>query len=73
MERMVHRGSGTADRGNIKVRTFVFDIEDAEDGLADCEVNDFCDGVRAMSIVLDRYNSKMIYRILYKELEQDED
>lgn len=53
-------------KGNVRVKTFIYEIEDAEAGLADAEVNDFCDTYRAMSIMLDRHNSKLIYRILYK-------
>lgn len=71
MDTQRHKGSALADRGNIRVKTFIFDIQDAEDGFADIEVNDFCAEVRAMSIVLDRYNSKMIYRILYKVENED--
>ena len=47
-------------------KTFIFPIEDAEDGYADIEVNDFCKEVKALSMVLDRNNTKLIYRILYK-------
>lgn len=66
MEKTVRKGGANVDKMNVRTKTFVFEIEDAEDGIADCEVNDFCDSVRAVSMVLDRYNSKLLYRIIYK-------
>lgn len=59
------RGAANADTGGLRVKTIVHEIDDAE--LADAEVNDFCEVHEVTAIVLDRYNSKMIYRILYRE------
>lgn len=66
MEKTARKGGVNVDKMNVRTKTFVFEIEDAEDGFADAEVNDFCDSVRAVSMVLDRYNSKLLYRIIYK-------
>lgn len=66
MESTTRKGGANADRGIIQTKTFIFPIEDAEDGYADIEVNDFCKDVKALSMVLDRNNAKLIYRILYK-------
>lgn len=71
METQKHKGSALADRGIIQTKTFIFPIEDAEDGYADIEVNDFCKDVKALSMVLDRNNTKLIYRILYKVENED--
>ena len=65
METLRHKGA--AERRDIRVKTFVFDLDDCENGYADAEVNYFCESHSAMSIVLDRYNAKMIYRVLYRE------
>ena len=66
MEKTVRKGGLNVDKMNVRTKTFVFEIEDAQDGFADAEVNEFCDAVRAVSMVLDRYNSKLLYRIIYK-------
>jgi hypothetical protein len=62
-----HRGAANIDMGGLRVKTIICDIEDAEEGVADAEVNDFCSCHEATAIVLDRYNGKMIYRILYRD------
>jgi hypothetical protein len=54
-------------QGGIMVKSFVFEMDDAQSGYADAEVNDFCASHLAVSIVLDRYLSKMIYRVLYRD------
>lgn len=66
--KLTHRGAANASVGSLRVKTIIYDIEDAEDGVADAEVNDFCSAHEVTAIVLDRYNGKMIYRILYREL-----
>ena len=66
-----HKGATTSD-GSLRVKTFIFEMDDAQEGYADAEVNLFCTDNNATAIVLDRYNDKMIYRVLYKEAE-DED
>lgn len=65
-DRLRHRGGVSAERGSIRVRTIICDLPDAEDGVADAEVNEFCEQHDVVSIVLDRFNAKMIYRILYR-------
>lgn len=66
MEKTARKGGVYVDRGIIQTKTFVFTLEDVEDGFADAEVNEFCREVKALSMVLDRYNSKLLYRIIYK-------
>lgn len=68
--RFKHKG-GVSGPG-LRVKTLIFEMDDAIEGYADAEVNEFCATHEATAIVLDRYNDKMIYRILYKE-ENDED
>lgn len=63
--RFRHKG-GVSGEG-LRVKTFIFEMDDAIEGYADAEVNEFCAAHDATAIVLDRYNDKMIYRILYKE------
>ena len=58
---------GDEVQGGIRVKSFVFEMDDAQSGYADAEVNDFCASHLAVSIVLDRYLSKMIYRVLYRD------
>lgn len=53
-------------RNPLQIKTFVFGIDDAESGKADDTVNTFCSRHGAMSIVLDRHNGKLIYRIIYR-------
>lgn len=67
MSRLTRRGAATNAEGGLMVKTIICDIEDAEEGVADAEVNDFCEAHDVTAIVLDRYNGKMIYRILYRE------
>ena len=68
MSRLTRRGgAASTEGGNLKVKTIICDIEDAEEGVADDEVNDFTSAHDVTAIVLDRYNGKMIYRILYRE------
>lgn len=57
----------------IRVKTLIFEMDDAIEGYADAEVNEFCAAHEATAIVLDRYNDKMIYRVLYKEEQEHED
>ena len=66
MEKTVRKGGANVDKGVVQTKTFVFALEDVEDGYADAEVNEFCRSVKAPSMVLDRYNSKLLYRIIYK-------
>ena len=56
----------------IRVKTLIFEMDDAIEGYADAEVNEFCAAHEATAIVLDRYNDKMIYRVLYKEAENED-
>lgn len=51
----------------IQTKTFVFELSDVESGFADEQVNMFCREHKTMSVVLDRHNSKLIYRIVYRE------
>lgn len=53
-------------RNPLQVKTFVFPLEAVESGEADDTVNSFCSRHGAMSIVLDRHNGKLIYRIIYR-------
>jgi len=53
--------------GMLHVKTFIFELAQAESGDADDTVNAFCEVHGVMSIVLDRHNSKLIYRIIYKD------
>lgn len=62
-----HKGAAVAERGKIHVKTYVFTLDDAQSGLADAEVNDFSDMHGCVSMVLDRFNDKMLYRILYRD------
>lgn len=71
MEKTVRKGGANVDRGIIQTKTFVFTLEDVEDGYADVEVNEFCRSVKAPSMVLDRCNTKLLYRILYKVDNED--
>lgn len=48
----------------MQVKTFVFDLDDCSD--ADEKVNAFSEMHQVMSIVLDRHNSKLIYRVIYR-------
>lgn len=51
----------------LQTKTFVCDMEKVTDGSADDEINTFCQCHDTKSIVLDRHNSKLIYRIVYCE------
>lgn len=51
----------------LQVKTFVFTFEDVENCEADDTVNAFCAIHNTVGIVLDRHNSKMIYRIIYRK------
>ena len=50
----------------MQVKTFIFTIEEAENGHADDTVNAFSRSNSTVGIVLDRHNGKLIYRILYR-------
>lgn len=69
--RFKHKGGVSAE--GIRVKTLIFEMDDAIEGYADAEVNEFCAAHEATAIVLDRYNDKMIYRVLYKEEQEHED
>lgn len=68
--RFRHKGGVSAE--GIRVKTLIFEMDDAIEGYADAEVNEFCAAHEATAIVLDRYNDKMIYRVLYKEAENED-
>lgn len=69
MAKLKHKGATSSD-GNLRVKTFIFEINEAEEGLADAEVNEFCDANNASAIVLDRCGEKMIYRVLFKAVRE---
>lgn len=56
------------EKGNspIQVKTFVFEMSETEPEDMDAVVNAFCRDHKPMSVVLDRHNSKLIYRVVYK-------
>ncbi|MBO4785738.1 MAG: hypothetical protein J5510_01575 [Prevotella sp.] len=62
----IGRAVGVVRKAPLQVKTFVFPLEQAEAGEADETVNAFCAVHGAMSIVLDRHNSKLIYRVIYR-------
>lgn len=68
--RFKHKGGVSG--GDLRVKTLIFEMDDAIEGYADAEVNEFCSAHEATAIVLDRYNDKMIYRVLYKEAENED-
>ena len=59
-------------KNQLRVKTFVFPIDEAENGEADNVVNTFCSTHRALSIVLDRHNGKLIYRVIYRQRQNNE-
>lgn len=59
-------GNDKLAKNPLQVKTFVFSLEAVESGEADDTVNFFCARHGAMSIVLDRHNGKLIYRIIYR-------
>ena len=50
----------------LQVKSFVFSLDAVESGEADEAVNKFCAEHGAMSIVFDRHNGKVLYRIIYR-------
>lgn len=69
MQKLKHKGAASSD-GSLRVKTFIFELDDATEGYADSEVNYFCESHNAAAMVLDRCGEKLIYRVLYKEREQ---
>lgn len=62
----INTAIGRLKKNPIQVKSFVFSLEAVEGGEADETVNAFCSLHGAMSIVLDRHNGKLIYRIIYR-------
>lgn len=62
----IYKAVGRERKSPLQVKTFVFAIESVESGEADDTVNAFCAVHGAMSIVLDRHNGKLIYRVIYR-------
>ena len=62
----IHNAVGKQKRNPLQVKTFVFGLDAVESGEADDTVNAFCSLHGAMSIVFDRHNGKLIYRIIYR-------
>lgn len=55
------------NKGTLQSKSFIFDFDAVENGTADKQVNDFCRERDVLSILFDRHQAKIIYRILYKE------
>ncbi len=55
---------------NIKVKTFVFTLDQIESDRLDVDgiVNDFCERHNIISLICDKHGRKYIYRITYKEM-----
>lgn len=63
----IGKAVGKLKKSPLQTKTFVFEMAQVESGDADETVNAFCALHGAMSMVLDRHNGKMIYRIIYRE------
>ena len=62
----ISQAVGRNKKRPLQTKTFVFNLEAVESGEADDTVNAFCNLHGAMSIVFDRHNGKLIYRIIYR-------